>query len=159
MSLALTHILIYLTLGIRQLVNNDLFESTKIPAIGGILIWLVLLIRFLMDTFAGWSTVETALYPPTAISLLLFFMTFAALNKGQWPNFPSQRYKRSELDENIAREMAEELINLMTSTRNYLEPEFSLSALSESSGQTRHQISQALNIGLNQKLTDMIFPH
>ncbi len=152
----LTHFGAYIAIAIFLI--NRAANRPVLPVIvwGAIGIWLVLAVRFVLDTFGNWTTAGTAMVVPSAISILLLLMGFISMRQqnSRHPNGP--RYARSAMNREQAVALGLELQKLVKQQRLFLNSEFSLKELAAQSGHTRHTVSQALNDGCGLRFSEFI---
>ena len=153
MALLLTHLTAYLVAA-WHVGRSTEHPIPRTPVLGFLAIWVILLVRFLLDTFGTWSTAETALIIPSSISVLLLVMGFQGMRSEL--KTPPLAYARSAMSRDQARQVGTALEAFIRDRQLHLDPELSLPSLAAASGYSRHQISEALNVGRGERFSDLV---
>ncbi len=116
--------------------------------------WLKLLILFMFVLYTAVIFTAYLMNPAfiRSIPALLFIFFFSWFSKEQQipvdtkSGFETDKYKKSALKESIVETIYDNMMELMKDSKPYLDPELTLDDLARLTGETKHHISQVINI-------------
>lgn len=127
---------------------------------GGVIIWLVVLLSYLMGYVLG-DKLEAHLLIYITISVFLY--TFAIksykqpeIRNSDLTNRKNGTYKKSGLSKEKAEEYTSKIVKFMIEEKPYLETKLSLSQLAEQLDLSAHNISEIINTKLDNSFYDFV---